>query len=448
MFCCQSCGQTQQKWMGKCPACQSWNTLTEEVSSDRLKKPKRTPGPKPTRITEVVHEFVKRYSFGLAELDRVLGGGLVPGSVTLISGEPGIGKSTLLLTCAHRIAELGQTVLYVSGEESLTQIHMTAERLGALNPRLLLLAETNLESARQAIEETRPNVLILDSVQTLYSPEIGSVAGSVSQIREVTAQIVQQAKSNNMATFLVGHVTKDGQIAGPRLLEHMVDTVLYFETARSGPYRFLRAHKNRFGSTQELGVFEMRSTGLIEVSNPSAFFLAERPVGRPGSAIAAAIEGSQPILVEVQALCVQTLFGNPRRTTVGIESTRCAMIAAVLEKHAGIALSGYDLFLNVAGGAMLSETAVDLPVAVALASSLTGKAVEADLVCFGEIGLSGEIRGIHRVESRLQEAKRMGFRRAVLPQVSLEGLSVPSGFEVISVSTLSKAMEAALCLGS
>lgn len=441
-FVCQSCGHSQQKWMGRCPGCQTWNSLVEEKIKTNLRTSLQAS--QPIRITEIEHEHMQRYLFGMPELDRVLGGGLVPGSVILLGGEPGIGKSTLLLTCAHQMAVLNLRVLYISGEESLSQIRMTADRLSALHENLYLLAETNLSLALAAVEQIKPQVLVLDSVQTLFSPDLESAPGSVSQIREVTAQIVMRAKSLNMATFLVGHVTKDGQIAGPRLLEHMVDTVLYFESARTGPYRFLRAHKNRFGSTQELGVFEMRGTGLCEVNNPSEFFLAERPVGKPGSAICAAIEGTRSLLVEVQALCIQTLFGNPRRTTVGIDSTRCTMLAAVLEKHAGLVLTGHDLFINIAGGANLIEPAADLSVAMAIASSLTNRPIEADWVYFGEVGLSGEIRGVHRVESRIQEAKRMGFKKAILPKVSLDKLRCPDDFELIPVDSLEKALSFAI----
>jgi DNA repair protein RadA/Sms len=416
--------------------------MVEETSKpvSRYNAPAQTP----QRITEVVHETNKRLSFNKPELDRVLGGGLVPGSVILLGGEPGIGKSTLLLTCASQMAQQGHTILYVSGEESASQIRMTAERLSALNPNLYLLSETNLESALNAIDSLKPTMLVIDSVQTVYMPSLESAPGSVAQIREVTARIVMQAKSLGIATFLVGHVTKDGQIAGPRLLEHMVDTVLYFESTRSGPYRFLRAHKNRFGSTQELGVFEMQGNGLGEVSNPSEFFLSERHSGKPGSSIAVSIEGTRPVLVEVQALCVQSFFGNPRRTSVGLDNTRCTMLAAVLEKHGKLALSGQDLFINVAGGANLIEPAADLPVALAIASSMTNKPIDPDLVCFGEVGLSGEIRGVHRIEARLQEAKRLGFKKVILPKASMNKLEVPAGLELIPVDSVRQCLQAVL----
>ncbi len=449
-FFCTSCGNSQQRWMGRCPGCQEWNTLVEETrvtgkskgsfsssSADRSDN-------KATPITDVKTEHVARIKIGVDELDRVLGGGLVPNGVSLLSGDPGIGKSTLLLTMASKLAQNGATVLYVSAEESITQSRMTAERLGAVHERLYLLAETDLSVALAEADRIKPSLLILDSVQTLSAPELESAPGSVSQVREVTSQVVRLAKSTNMCAFLVGHVTKDGNIAGPRLLEHMVDTVLYFEATRTGSHRILRAHKNRFGSTNEIGVFEMRGDGLCEVPNPSAFFLAERPVGKSGSAVAIAIEGTRPLLVEVQALCVPSLFGNPRRTTLGIDSTRCALLAAVLERRAGLVLSGQDLFVNVAGGANLTEPAADLPVALAIASSLTNKPIQRHLACFGEIGLSGELRGVSKIESRLKEAHQLGFSRVLLPKTGLERIPVPKGMELMAISSLEDAIDLAL----
>jgi DNA repair protein RadA/Sms len=446
-FVCTSCGHSEQKWMGKCPDCQAWNTLVEEARLHSQSKNQincSITASTPTRITEVNHESTRRHLVGIKEFDRVLGGGLVPGSVILIGGEPGIGKSTLLLTTAFNIAKSGLTSLYVSAEESVSQIRMTAERLSALHHNLFLMAETNLSVALLEIDRLKPDVLILDSVQTIYAPELDSASGSVSQVREVTSQIVHRAKSSNMTTFLVGHVTKEGSIAGPRLLEHMVDTVLYFESTRTGPYRFLRAHKNRFGSTNEMGVFEMRGTGLGEVDNPSAFFLAERSSGKAGSAIVAAIEGTRSLLVEVQALCVPSFFGNPRRTAVGVDQTRCAVLAAVLEKHAGLALSGQDLFISVAGGTSLVEPAADLPVALAIASSLTNRSIPSQLVCFGEIGLSGEIRGVHRVDARLTEAERLGFTTALIPKINAPQLSENLKIQIISVNSLEEAIQRGL----
>ena len=444
-FICTSCGNSQPKWTGKCSGCDSWNSLIEEAkivkSSNKIASPSHS---KATCINDVKHENFTRYSIGIKEFDRVLGGGIVPGSVILLGGEPGIGKSTLLLTSAYHAAKSGLKVLFISGEESISQTRMTAERLSALHNNLYLLAETNLSAARIEIDRLQPEVLIVDSVQTIYSPELDSAPGSVSQIREVTARIVQQAKSENISTFLVGHVTKEGNIAGPKLLEHMVDTVLYFETSRSGPYRFLRAHKNRFGSTNEIGIFEMQSQGLKEVLNPSEFFLAERPVGKPGSAIAAAIEGTRSLLVEVQALCVQSFFGNPRRTAIGIDQTRCAVLAAVLEKQAGIILSNQDLFVNIAGGTNLLEPAADLPLSLAIASSLLNRSVLSSMICFGEIGLSGEIRAVHRADARLHEAERLGFTKAILPKNNANELPKNIKIELILVDSVEKAIQIGL----
>lgn len=445
-FVCNSCGASTHKWMGKCPSCGQWNTLVEEVvhhvSPKNVHRARGTTHA--TSIVDVEHEHTKRYQVGIGELDRVLGGGLVPGAVMLLGGEPGIGKSTLLLTTAFQLAKAGLTILYVSGEESLSQIRMTAERLSALHSNLFLMAETDLGIAQKEVDRIKPQVLILDSVQTLFVPELDSAPGTVSQVREVTGQIVKIAKTEKISTFLIGHITKEGAIAGPRLLEHMVDTVLYFESTRAGSYRILRAHKNRFGSTNEIGVFEMRGNGLAEVSNPSAFFLAERPVGKPGSAVAVTIEGTRPLLVEVQALCVSTLFGNPRRTTLGVDSTRTALLAAVLERRAGLNLAGQDLFVNVAGGVSLIETAADLPVCLAIASSLTNKPVNPHIACFGEVGLSGEIRGVSKTDARLAEAKHMGFHTVVLPKTGLEQIKIPSGLKVIPVTSIDDAIEHSL----
>lgn len=445
---CNECGHTERKWLGRCPACQSWNSFVEETvakaPSGRARG--RAQGPRPAAravpITEVQGEKVPRRPLGIGEIDRVLGGGLVRGSLTLIGGEPGVGKSTLLLTAARQLAASGTRTLYVSAEESVAQTRLRAERLGALHDELLLLAETDLDLIHAEIDRTAPEALVLDSVQTVYVPDLEAAPGSVSQVREVTARMMHLAKVRGISTFLVGHVTKEGSIAGPKTLEHMVDTVLSFEGTRSGPYRVLRASKNRFGSTNESAVFEMRGEGLVEVENPSALFLAERPEGAPGSIVTAALEGTRPILVEVQGLCVAAPFGNPRRTTVGIDSTRCAVLAAVLERRCGLSLAGYDVFVNVAGGITLSETAADLPVALALASSLKNRPVPDDLVAFGEVGLSGEVRAVQRVESRLAEAKELGFKRALLAKTNVERLEVPDGMELLPVRTLDDALEA------
>lgn len=452
VFRCNECGNAERKWLGRCPACQSWNSFVEETVAKAAPSGRargRGQGPRPaTRavpITEVRGEEVPRRPLGIGEIDRVLGGGLVRGSLTLIGGEPGVGKSTLLLTAARQLAQGGMRTLYVSAEESVAQTRLRAERLGALHDELLLLAETDLDLVHAEIDRTAPEALVIDSVQTVYVPDLEAAPGSVSQVREVTARMMHLAKVRGISTFLVGHVTKDGAIAGPKTLEHMVDAVLSFEGTRSGPYRVLRASKNRFGSTNESAVFEMRGEGLVEVENPSALFLAERPAGSPGSIVTAALEGTRPILVEVQGLCVAAPFGNPRRTTVGIDSTRCAVIAAVLERRCGLAIAGHDVFVNVAGGVTLSETAADLPVALALASSLKNRPAPDDLVAFGEVGLSGEVRAVQRVEARLAEAKELGFRRVLLAKTNVDRLEVPDGIELLPVRSLDDALDA--CFG-
>jgi DNA repair protein RadA/Sms len=448
-YVCQSCGQVERKWLGRCPGCSEWNTLVEEQITQATGKARGRPAPgghkggRAEPITKIKQKKTPRFPLGLDELDRVLGGGLVPGALTLIGGEPGVGKSTLLLTCGHLMAQQDLRTLYVSAEESTGQTRLRAERLGALSEELYLQAETDLSVVLAEVERIKPAALIIDSVQTVYVPELDAAPGSVSQVREVCARLMHLAKRVGVSTFLVGHVTKDGAIAGPRTLEHMVDTVLFFENTRTGSYRIMRAHKNRFGSTNELAVFEMADTGLKEVKNPSAFFLAERPVGRPGSVVAAVLEGTRPLLVEVQGLCVETNLGNPRRTTLGFDSTRCALLAAVLERRCGLSLVGQDLFINVAGGGTLQETAGDLPVALAMASSLRNKPVDPGLVCFGEVGLSGEIRGVHRAEERLHEAKKLGFTQALLPMAGADKLKPPKGMALMPISSLEEALDVA-----
>jgi DNA repair protein RadA/Sms len=449
-YVCRQCGAESRKWFGQCPGCKGWNTLEEvavaEGSSTKARG-RGTSGARPAAravpIRDINPDEVPRSGTGIGELDRVLGGGLVAGSLVLIGGEPGVGKSTLLLSSAASLART-RRVLYVSAEESLGQSRLRAERLDALADELHLLSETDFGVIQHEVQRLKPDVLVIDSVQTVFVPELDSAPGSVSQVREVCARAMHLAKVGGVSTFLVGHVTKDGNIAGPKMLEHMVDTVLHFEGARTGAYRVLRAHKNRFGSTNEIAVFEMRGDGLEEVPNPSAFFLAERPEDAPGSVVAAAMEGSRPILVEVQGLVVDSPFGNPRRTTVGIDGTRCAILAAVLERRCGLSLAGQDLFVNVAGGVQLSEPAADLPVALAIASSLGNRAVDAGLVCFGEIGLSGEIRGVQRAEARLHEAQKLGFTRALLPANGLDQLDAPEGLALMGVKDLAEAIEVAL----
>lgn len=443
IYTCQACGHVERKWSGKCTSCGGWSTFVEEIAGERKRAAPATRA-RAQRITDVDGASVPRAPVGMGDLDRVLGGGLVPGSLVLIGGEPGVGKSTLLLEMARRIAEQGARVLYVSAEESPAQTRLRAERLGALHDNILLLAETDLSLVESEARAQRPKVLIVDSVQTVHAPELTSAAGSVSQVREVAARVMDLAKRDGITTLLVGHVTKDGAIAGPKTLEHMVDAVLSFEQTRAGAHRVLRATKNRFGSTNEIAVFEMRGEGLAAVDNPSALFLAERPIGRPGSAVAVTLEGTRPLLVEVQALCVQTPFGNPRRTTTGIDQVRVAMLAAVLERRAGMSLLGHDLFVNVAGGATLDEPAADLPVTLAIASSLRNRAVDRVLCAFGELGLSGEVRGVARAEARLEEVRRLGFTRALVPVAGTDQLLVPAGLTLVRVSSLDAALEAAL----
>lgn len=438
-YLCQICGHSEKKWHGRCPACQQWNVMVEERTHAKGQE-KSASLDRPEPITQISSSEHVRRPTGIAELDRVLGGGLVMGSVTLIGGEPGAGKSTLLQMASARLAHQGLKVLYISGEESKEQIRLSAERLNALSPNLWLLTETDLEHALSQALETRPDFMVMDSVQTISSSSLESAAGSVAQIREVTALVVHYAKTHNVPTFLVGHVTKDGAIAGPRLLEHMVDTVLYFEQGSGDQYRLLRAHKNRFGSTNEIGLFEMGHEGLTGIENPSAFFLAERPKNKPGSSVFCAMEGTRPLLVEIQALAVETMFGNPRRTCVGIDSARCSVIAAVLEKHAGLMLSRMDLFVSVAGGIQIKEPALDLALALAIASSIKDTPLPFDLVCCGELGLSGEIRSVFRINDRLKEASRLGFTKGLIPEVSIKHLNDNFGLRLKGPSTIEDAI--------
>lgn len=395
---------------------------------------------KPQAITDIKECERFRNLIGIEELDRVLGGGLVNGSVTLIGGEPGCGKSTLLQMASASLAKQGFKVLYISGEESKDQIRLAALRLNSLNNNFYLLSQTDIDLALKEAHTLSPSFLIIDSVQTLRSPDLESACGSIAQIREVCSKVVHYAKQQNVPTFLVGHVTKDGNIAGPRLLEHMVDTVLYFEQSRSDQYRLLRAHKNRFGSTNEIGLFEMGQNGLLGITNPSAFFLAERPKDKPGGSVFCALEGTRPLLVEIQALAVETMFGNPRRTCVGIDSNRCSVIAAVLEKHAGLMLSRMDLFVSVAGGIDIKEPSLDLALALAIASSIKNVALPFDMVCCGELGLSGEIRSVFRIHERLKEAARLGFKKGLIPNACVKHLNDNFGLRLKGLSTIEDAM--------
>ncbi|HEM6034096.1 TPA: DNA repair protein RadA [Streptococcus suis] len=442
-FVCQSCEYHSPKYLGRCPNCGSWSSFVEEVEVAEVKNERVSlTGEKtrPMKLNEVSSIQVARTKTNMEEFNRVLGGGVVPGSLVLIGGDPGIGKSTLLLQVSTQLSTIG-TVLYVSGEESAQQIKLRAERLGDIDSEFYLYAETNMQSIRTEIEKIQPDFLIIDSIQTIMSPDISSVQGSVSQVREVTNELMQIAKTNNIATFIVGHMTKEGTLAGPRTLEHMVDTVLYFEGERQHTFRILRAVKNRFGSTNEIGIFEMQSQGLVEVLNPSEFFLEERLDGATGSAIVVTMEGTRPILAEVQALVTPTMFGNAKRTTTGLDFNRASLIMAVLEKRAGLLLQNQDAYLKSAGGVKLAEPAIDLAVAVALASSYKDKPTNPQECFIGEIGLTGEIRRVNRIEQRINEAAKLGFTKIYAPKNSLTGIKVPKEITVIGVTTIGEVLQ-------
>jgi DNA repair protein RadA/Sms len=447
-FVCNECGSVQHKWMGRCPDCGEWNTLVETVLQERTKRPGArsalTPRSAPLRLSEVTADGLSRVPIPLPEMHRVLGGGLVPGSLVLVGGDPGIGKSTLLLQlCALMTQQLG-TVLYVSGEESVQQLKMRAQRLGLDADDLYLLTETDLQSIIEHTNKLSPRLLVVDSIQTVYLDELSSAAGSVSQVRESAARLMSLAKGSGITVFLIGHVTKAGAIAGPRVLEHIVDTVLYLEGDRFHAYRLLRSVKNRFGATSEVGVFEMTAEGMMEVPNPSEAFLEERLLNAAGSAIAVTMEGTRPLLVEIQALASITSFGQPRRTANGVDFNRLLLLVAVLSRRVGLRLSDQDVFANVVGGLRISEPAADLAVASAIASSFRDVPVAADLALVGEIGLSGELRAVSQLDKRLNEAAKLGFSRCLVPRSKqLERLE-PPGLEVIPVRSLAEALEAAL----
>ena len=443
VFACQSCGFQSPRWLGRCPDCQAWNTLVEERQETETEMARYAPkGATATAepITAVQGLPDVRRSSGIGELDRVLGGGVVPGSVILIGGDPGIGKSTLVLQALAALAH-GGTTLYVSGEESPQQIKMRADRLRIAEDQLLVLAETSLERIITQTKKIAPSVLAVDSIQTVFTEHLGSAPGSIGQVRESAGQLVLLSKGTNLATFLVGHVTKEGSFAGPRVLEHMVDTVLYFEGDRGHSFRILRAVKNRFGSTNEIGVFAMKEDGLQPVPNPSELFLAERPVEVPGSVVIASMEGTRPILVELQALVSPTSFGTPRRTTLGIDPNRVALLIAVLEKKMGLHMLGHDVFVNVAGGVRIDEPAVDLGVVAAVASSFLDKPVDARTLVIGEVGLAGEVRAVSQVDARVREAMKLGFSRCILPESSRRQLPALSGVELHGVTSLAQAWD-------
>ncbi len=445
VYVCQECGHESAKWLGRCPACEAWNTLVEERAEPISPRAAgggrpRQPAGVPTPIADVALDPEPRVAVGIGEVDRVLGGGLVPGSLVLLSGDPGIGKSTLVLQVAQRVAA-ARPVLYVSGEESVRQTKMRAARLGVDSPGLLVLAETDLEEIKAQVERVRPALLIVDSIQTVYRPDLPAAPGTVGQIRECTGELLRVAKSDDgPAVLVVGHVTKEGAIAGPRVLEHMVDTVLYFEGERHHAYRLLRVTKNRFGSTNEIGVFEMSGRGLVEVSDPSALFLSERPTDAPGSVVVCAVEGSRPLLLEVQALVTRTPFGLPRRTAAGVDTNRMLLLLAVLEKRAGLHLMSFDVYVSVAGGVRVDEPALDLGVACAVASSHRERPADPATVVVGEVGLAGEVRAVSRIASRVAEAEKMGFRRVILPRANLPGIEAPGEIELIGVGEIREAL--------
>jgi DNA repair protein RadA/Sms len=436
--------------LGRCPDCQTWNSFTESVIGADAPPPSESQRARdigavldqgPTAITELNADIEPRMACGIGEFDRVCGGGLVPGSVLLIGGDPGVGKSTLVLQVLAKLAGAGRKVLYVTGEESARQVKLRADRLGTLSDNLFVAAMTDVDRILRIMIETRPQVAVVDSIQTMFTSQLSSAPGSVSQVRECAGRISGVAKREGLATLLIGHVTKDGSIAGPRVLEHMVDAVLAFEGERGLSFRVLRALKNRFGSTNEVGVFEMAREGLVEVVNPSRLFLAERPVDEAGSVVTVSMEGTRPLLVEVQALVTPTGYGNPRRTCIGVDPNRVALLAAVLEKKAGLDLIGCDIFVNVAGGVRLSEPAVDLGIACALASSLIDRPIPNQTLVFGEIGLAGEIRSVSQPAQRLVEASKMGFTRAVMPHTGAEGVERPEGIEVVGIRNLQEVID-------
>lgn len=442
VYFCQNCGHEESKWLGQCPMCREWNTFVEEkvtVSKGSVTKSSARQAEVVT-LSSVSTEQDDRMKTQIEELDRVLGGGIVPGSLVLVGGDPGIGKSTLLLQVCRQLSGQGKKVLYISGEESLKQIKLRANRMGEFSDQLLLLCETNLETIRQVIEREHPAAAVIDSIQTMYSEEVASAPGSVSQVREATNTLMQLAKGLNITIFIVGHVTKEGTVAGPRVLEHMVDTVLYFEGDRHASYRILRGVKNRFGSTNEIGVFEMRETGLEEVANPSEYMLNGRPENASGSVVACSMEGTRPILMEIQALVCKSNFGMPRRTAAGTDYNRVNLLMAVLEKRIGLPLSNYDAYINIAGGIRMNEPAIDLGIVMAIVSSYKNRPISDGTIVFGEVGLSGEVRAVSMPEQRVAEARKLGFKTCVMPEVSRDMIKNAEGIEIIGVKSVNQAM--------
>ncbi len=446
VFFCQECGYESSKWMGQCPGCHQWNTFVEEtvVSGSQGKSSQSRSSAsagKPIILREISLEEEDRLTTHSGELDRVLGGGLVRGSLTLVGGDPGIGKSTLLLQVCRMLAQDQREVLYVSGEESLKQIKIRANRIGDFNEHLKLLCETGLGTIEETIRRSKPDVVVIDSIQTMYNETISSAPGSVSQVREATGVFLQLAKGLNISVFIVGHVTKEGTVAGPRVLEHMVDTVLYFEGDRHASYRILRGVKNRFGSTNEIGVFEMASDGLREVENPSEFMLSGKPEQASGSIVVCSMEGTRPMLIEIQALVCHSSFGIPRRQTTGTDFNRVNLLIAVLEKRLGLQMGGCDAYVNIAGGIRIQEPAIDLGIVMALVSSFKNKIIDEKMIALGEVGLSGEVRGVSMIQARVQEAKKLGFTTCVIPKVSMDAVKDVSGIKVIGVSSVTDAID-------
>ena len=442
VFFCQNCGHEENKWLGQCPMCKEWNTFVEEpVSFSKSASAKQIKDAEVVALKHVETDQEERIKTKIEELDRVLGGGIVPGSLLLVGGDPGIGKSTLLLQVCQRLCEDKHQVLYISGEESLKQIKLRANRMGEFTEDLLLLCETNLEIVKNVIQKRKPEVVIIDSIQTMYSEEVASAPGSVSQVRESTNVFMQLAKGLGISIFIVGHVTKEGTVAGPRVLEHMVDTVLYFEGDRHASYRILRGVKNRFGSTNEIGVCEMRQNGLVEVENPSEFMLNGKPENASGSVVACSMEGTRPILIEIQALVCSSNFGMPRRTAAGTDYNRVNLLMAVLEKRVGIHLSNYDAYVNIAGGIKMNEPAVDLGIVMAVVSSYKNQPIDEKTIVFGEVGLSGEVRAVNMPEQRVVEAKKLGFTTCIMPEVSREVVKNIKGIKIIGVKTINEALK-------
>ena len=443
VFFCQECGFESAKWMGQCPGCRAWNSFVEEPvvkSSGKSSARSISSGEKPVTLEEIETSETERISSGMAELDRLLGGGIVPGSLVLVGGDPGIGKSTILLQVCKNLAANGVQTLYVSGEESLKQIKMRAARIGKFTNDVKFMCETSLEQIEGTITKEQPKVVIIDSIQTMCNEEISSAPGSVSQVRESTSVLMQLAKKQGVMIFIVGHVTKEGTVAGPRVLEHMVDTVLYFEGDRHAAYRILRGVKNRFGSTNEIGVFEMREDGLSEVANPSEYMLSGKPENASGSVVACSMEGTRPILIEIQSLVCRTSFGIPRRTAAGTDVNRINLLLAVLEKRLNMPLSSCDAYINIAGGIRMNEPAIDLALVLAVISSYQDKPIDEKTIVFGEVGLSGEVRAVSMARQRVMEAKKLGFKKVILPKVSADSMDPVEGIQMVGVATVLDAM--------